>query len=60
MIAGAAAILDPDAEPHPARLVTLRRASNTLPIADGSRYALSWSSRLKVLTGVSLLGGSIR
>src|SRR5215472_11553470 len=34
MVAGAAAILDPDAEAHPARLMTLRRASGTLPIAE--------------------------
>src|SRR5271165_7579346 len=34
MVAGAAAILDPDAEAHPVRLITLRRASNTLPIAE--------------------------
>src|ERR1700680_3290610 len=34
MVAGAAAILDPDAEAHPARLVTLRRASDTLTIAE--------------------------
>src|SRR3984893_8432864 len=58
MIAGAAAILDPDAEAHPARLVTLRRASNTLPIADAFddlvkpfrkvavNAAVAWSNRL--------------
>src|SRR5215467_1415315 len=34
MVAGAAAILDPDAEAHPARLMTLRRASGMLPIAE--------------------------
>src|SRR6516225_7955790 len=34
MVVGAAAILDPDAEAHPARLMTLRRASGTLPIAE--------------------------
>src|SRR5271156_5855478 len=34
MVARAAAIPDPDAEAHPARLQTLRRASNTLPIAE--------------------------
>src|SRR5689334_19035658 len=34
MIAGAAAILDPNAEAHPTRLRTLRRASHTLPIAE--------------------------
>ena len=34
MVAGAAAVLDPDAKTHPARLVTLRRASNALPIAE--------------------------
>src|SRR5271169_4548180 len=34
MVAGAAAILDPDADAHPARLQTLRRASNPLPIAE--------------------------
>src|SRR5258706_14693529 len=58
MIAGAAAILDPDAEAHPARLVTLRRASNTLPMADAFddlvepfrkvavNAAVAWSKRL--------------
>ena len=34
MVAGAAPILDPDAEAHPARLVTLPRASDMLPIAE--------------------------
>src|SRR6516162_772274 len=34
MVAGAAAILDPNAEAHSPRLHTLRRASHTLPIAE--------------------------
>lgn len=53
MVAGAAAILDPNAEAHPARLLTLRRASGTLPIAEAFDYLVEPLCKVAVNVAVA-------
>src|SRR5216683_7802755 len=55
MVAGAAAILYPDAEAHTARHVTLHRASNTLPVAEAFDDLVETAPKIAVNSAVTRL-----
>src|ERR1700730_494718 len=55
MVAGAAAILYPDAEAHAAHLVALRRASNALPIAEAFDDLVETAPKIAVNAAVTRL-----